>query len=95
HRAITRLEVVNDGRDSLPVDKLKVPVTGLAVYADDSGGLWSDAVTLERRPQAGEAVASVSSGPGVNGVAAQRVAEPRVATGSRFTLNAFGRLFGA
>ncbi len=94
HRAITKLTVINEGRDQLPVDRLKVPVTGLAIYADGSGGLWTDHVTLERRLQPGEAAASVSAGPGVADVQAHRIAEPRVATGSRFTLNAFGRLFG-
>lgn len=96
HRAITRVEVVNGARDALLLDRLKVPVSGLGLYAAGASGLWTDYVTLERKPQEAEAEAeaSVGAGPGVSGVQAARVAGPRVATGGRFSLNAFSKLFG-
>ncbi|MEJ2356879.1 MAG: hypothetical protein P8Y13_02205 [Deinococcales bacterium] len=94
HRAITKVTVVNGTRDAFPLEKLKVPVAALALYASPETGLWTDHVTLERRQATDEAEASVGSGPGVPGVRAERVAEPRVTTTPRFSLNAFGRLLG-
>lgn len=94
HRAITKVTVVNGTQDAFPLEKLKVPVAALALYASPETGLWTDHVTLERRQASDEAEASVGSGPGVPGVRSKRVAEPRVATTKRFSLNAFGRLLG-
>lgn len=93
NRAITKVAIVNGARDPLPLQKLKVPVTGLAVYADASG-LWTDHVTLERKQGEDLAEASVGAGPGVAGVTGERIAEPRVPGTTRFSLNAFGRLLG-
>lgn len=94
HRAITKVTVVNGARDALPLDKLKVPVGGLRIYASSDEGLWTDNVTLERKLQSERAEASIGSGPEVPGVSAVQIAGPRVTTGPRFSLNAFGRLFG-
>ena len=94
HRALTKVTVVNGARDAFSLEKLKVPVPALALYASPGTGLWTDHVTLERRQAGEEAEASVGAGPGVAGVRAERVAAPRIATTSRFSLNAFGRLLG-
>jgi len=95
HRAITRVRVVNGARDAFSLVKLKVPVAGLALYAVPDSGIWTDAVTLERKQASDEADAVVGSGPGVAAGRPERIAEPRLAArGSRFSLNAFGRLLG-
>ncbi len=93
NRAITKVAVVNDAREPLPLQKLKVPVTGLGLYAGEAG-LWTDHVTLERKQADDHAEASVGTGPDVPGVRGERIAEPRMATTPRFSLNAFGRLLG-
>jgi len=94
HRAITKVTVVNGARDALPLDKLKVPVTGLRIYASADEGLWTDNVTLERTLQGAQAEAAIGSGPEVPGLSTVQIAGPRVTTSPRFSLNAFGRLFG-
>jgi hypothetical protein len=94
HRAITKVVVVNGARETLVLEKLKVPVAGLVLYTSQRSGLWTDQVTLERKQGGGVAEASVGAGPNVPGVDAERIAEPRVTTPSRFSLNAFGRLLG-
>ena len=85
---------MNGARDALPLDKLKVPVTGLRIYASADEGLWTDNVTLERTLQGAQAEAAIGSGPEVPGLSTVQIAGPRVTTSPRFSLNAFGRLFG-
>lgn len=95
HRAITRVAVVNGAREAFSLEKLKVPVAGLALYSVPDSGLWTDSVTLERKQASDEADAVVGGGPGVQAAQASRIAEPRLAArGSRFSLDAFGRLLG-
>lgn len=47
-RAITRIRVRNLGPDSLRLERIKLPVLALSLYADQKSSLWTDAVTVRR-----------------------------------------------
>ena len=48
HRAITPIEIRNQGADTLLVDQLRVPVPALSLHEDADSILWTDMVSLER-----------------------------------------------
>ena len=48
HRAITSVRIINRASSNLPLEKLKVPVTGLELFCSGDGHLWTAALTFER-----------------------------------------------
>lgn len=49
HRAVTPVEIKNEGTDTLAVDQLRVPVPALSLHADGDDKLWTDMVSFERK----------------------------------------------
>lgn len=47
HRAITPVELVNDGADTLHVEQLRIPVTALSLH-ESEGQLWTDGIRYTR-----------------------------------------------
>lgn len=91
HRAVTPVDIHNEGAAALRVEQIRVPVTSLALYANDQGHLTTDSVRLVRREGESEATldipdASISDG-------AQRIAEPRFPLASGTIVQAFAELF--
>ncbi len=48
HRAVTPVEIRNEGVGMLPIEQLRVPVPALSIYADKNDSLWTDAVCFVR-----------------------------------------------
>jgi len=48
NRAITRLNIKNRASDPLVLERLKLPVPNLSLYADKSGQLWTQSLNVER-----------------------------------------------
>lgn len=48
HRAVTPVEIRNEGGGMLPIEQLRVPVQALSIYADAHNRLWTDAVCFVR-----------------------------------------------
>ena len=46
HRAITVINIENEGKEAMYVERLNVPVKNLALYADGEGYFWSDSVRV-------------------------------------------------
>lgn len=93
HRIVTPLIVRNGSADTLLLERIKLPVTRLPVYADPHGRLWTPGVRLEREPERDMVEVKLGEGPPAHVPRAERVAEPREAGGSRFSLRAFSALF--
>lgn len=62
HRAITAVHINNRGPDCLPIHRIRLPVQHLALFADCSGELWTEALEMTRQ-DAGEASISLLGGP--------------------------------
>ncbi len=55
HRAVTPVEISNEGTSMLPIEQLRVPVPALSLYADGNDRLWTDAVCFVREEGQNEA----------------------------------------
>jgi hypothetical protein len=58
HRAVTPVEIRNEGNDMLSISQLRVPVPALSLHQDEDDRLWTDAVRLVR--EEGETEASLT-----------------------------------
>jgi hypothetical protein len=93
HRAVTPLHVDNPGPGPLAFDRIAVPVPNLSLYADASGRLWTEAISLTRRDEEG-GLADMEMLPGAptHAGAALRISGPREASEKRI-LRVFESLF--
>lgn len=54
HRAITALEVINDGETVLEIDRLSLPVKILSLFYSSKMGFWTESVRYRVDPDSGE-----------------------------------------
>jgi len=98
HRAVTPLHVHNRATDGLPLERVQVPAPHLTVYASDTQGLWTDAVTVTRRASGDPSSVEIDAGPPAPVEAAQQVHGPRETTRKGLvvtTFRALEALFGS
>lgn len=75
HRAVTAVTVANQAATPLDVARIAVPMPFLALHADRTGRLWTDAVRFVREPDEDTTVQPVAFAP----EGGERLAEPRSA----------------
>ena len=92
HRAVTPVEIRNEGANILPIERLRVPVQALSVYADAEGRLWTDAVCFARRED--ENLASISTLEPSDHLPGRRtkIGEPRAPLETGTIVKAFSKL---
>lgn len=95
HRAITRIQIRNRASRELLLEKLKIPVPHLSLFADESGHLWTESVTLEREEVDGTAKIRISDRPPDLAGRTTLVAGPRVSGRPGLLERAFGNLRAA
>lgn len=93
HRAITAVRIINRAESSLPLEKLKVPVPGLELFASGDGHLWTAALTLEREEDKDQARVRVTERPKA-ATALTPVAQARTPTSRGALIDVFGGLLG-
>lgn len=93
HRAITMVEVRNQGSDALLVERIRLPAPNLALYRTADDALWTQSVTLTRGDDDATAELSIGDVSSAGGVL-QRLAEPREKLSRNIMSQAFNRLFG-
>jgi hypothetical protein len=47
-RAVTPVQIRNNGSDSMPIERINIPAPYLSVHATESGYLWTPALTVTR-----------------------------------------------
>lgn len=62
-RAVTVMQVNNEGADSLSLERVKVPVPLLSLFATPDGRVWSNAVVVTREASGASVNAVVVAGP--------------------------------
>jgi hypothetical protein len=92
HRAVTVVAVHNRGDTTLSLERIKVPVPHLSVFASDDGRLWTERVTLERAEDEGFAQLTIGDNPDDTAGATRRLSEPRLSE-RHFVIRAFEALF--
>ncbi len=92
HRAITPIELRNEGADPLRIERILLPATHLPIYADSKGYLWSGAVCMTRTEGQENARVDVVEGPPAERPDAVLLSDPREPTS---TLNPVLRVFNS
>ena len=92
HRAISAVRIQNNAPSVLHIEKLKVPVPHLSLFASSEGHLWTEALTLEREADSDGTKVRLDDRP-AKIVATERIALPRKTMSKGFLLDAFGELF--
>ena len=67
HRAITVLNIENEGKEAMYIERLNVPVKNLALYADSDGYFWSDSVRITLNPEKSASDFKISGKPEIAG----------------------------
>ena len=93
HRAITQVTVHNRAASQLLIERLSLPVPYLSLFETSDGSLWTQAVTLVRTRDTGEANLHVEPEPPDEAKQASLISEPRQQPGHQTVIRAFGALF--
>lgn len=93
YRAITPLVIRNQAKETLLLDRVRLPVATLSLYRDTDGRFWSQEVTLTRQAGGGLADLALGSGAPAEAAGASRIAEPREAPQRNTLVRAFSALF--
>lgn len=95
HRsAVTPVLIRNQAADSLWLEKLKLPVPYLSLFAGQDSRLWTERVSLTRSETSGMASLDIRSGPPEEAPGAEPVTRPRLTHEPNLLIRAFGSLFG-
>ena len=92
YRAITPVVFHNAGTDVLEVDRMSLPVPYIALYANQEGQLWTQAVTLKRSEGSEMAELDVKKGPPKEAGQSQRLSEARLKADANVVVRAFSSL---
>jgi hypothetical protein len=93
HRCISVLRICNSAKSMLKLEKLKVPVQHLGLYSSEDGNLWTESLIFERESDTADAQVRIADKP-ERTMNVSSVAAPRLRASMRFSLEAFGGLFG-
>jgi hypothetical protein len=91
-RAATPVRIRNLADAPLQVERLKLPVPALSLYAAGDGRLWTETVTMERSEPSEMAGLRVKSGPPPEAGKAELVCEPREALEEHAIMRVFSSL---
>lgn len=93
HRAVSAVRVRNRARDALRLTALNLPMPRLSLYADATGALWTQSLTLERRESQALASLMLEAGAPAHVQDAHKLTPPRQAPSRNPLVRAFSTLF--
>lgn len=93
HRAVTAVTIVNETDTSLPLERLKIPVTHLSLYATKAGSLWTEDVMLRTSEENGIAAVRLAHQIPDDAPSAELVAKPRHDVGDNLAMRVFSSIF--
>jgi hypothetical protein len=93
HRASTRITIKNDGRDVLPIERIRVPVPALSLYQDADGRMWTDTLSLVREADETSAAMSITGVRHQLATGLTLLAAPRKPLEHGTIISAFSRFF--
>jgi hypothetical protein len=92
-RIVCPVELLNQARDELPVEKILLRSQHLTVFKGQ-GCLWSDEVIVRHRGDEGGSVVEMTGSPPAEAGDARLLAQPRTAPARSFTARTFARIKG-
>jgi hypothetical protein len=93
HRALTPVRIRNRSTEVLVLERLKVPVRQLSLFAEPSGRLWTSEVALDRTDDGQSVALHIDVGPPLEARGASPIAGPREAVPKKTAMRAFSALF--
>lgn len=93
HRAVTPVEIVNEGEDNLNVEQLRIPVTALSLYETPAHQLWTSSMRFTRKHGLGSAEFDLLGESEHLPAASTRLGEPREPLQRKSVIQAFSSLF--
>ena len=93
HRAVTPVRIRNRSMETLVLERLKVPVRQLSLFAGADGRLWTSELALDRTDDGHSVALHVEVGPPPEARGAASVAGPREAASKKTAMRAFSALF--
>jgi hypothetical protein len=93
HRAYTECHILNRAKSALTLERLRVPMRYLRLFAAADGRLWTETVTLERRESGDTAALQLGKAPPKAVHPAQPLTEPRGKPEKGGLIRAFSGIF--
>lgn len=93
HRIVTKLRVNNRSTTSLDIERIKIPVRHLSIFADANGCLWTETVSLIRNETNDLASLRVLDGPPEQAKGAHALSPASVRPDANLVERAFQALF--
>jgi hypothetical protein len=93
-RVVTPVQLDNNGKDTLLIERLKLPVPYLSIYASDQNMLWTERVCINRTKDLNLAELSVNAGCPDEATDGSLVAAPRQAGHTNSFVQAISHLLG-
>ncbi len=90
HRAVSVVRIRNRASSGLSLQKLRIPMPTMSLFADADGRLWTEAVTMERMQEGDHAVLKLGRGAPEQAGPATPVSGPRVHSDKGLLFRAFG-----
>ena len=94
HRVISTVEIRNEAKSDLSIEKLRIPAQQMSVYATGAGHFWTESVTLDRKEEGETAAVRLGKGPPQQAPAANPVGGPRTQLPRGVLTRAFAGLLG-
>ncbi len=95
HRVITPILVRNEAETPLLLDRIKLPVPLLSIYARADASLWTQSVVMTRNREENIAALKIADGPPAELGDTHHLGGPREKMASRTLIDQLGALFGA
>jgi hypothetical protein len=94
HRAISLVRIRNRADTQLTLEKLKLPLPHLSLFAAATGHLWTERITVDRGEEGESVEVSLGSGPPPGAEGAAKVSGPRQRMEKGRLISTLGALFG-
>lgn len=94
YRAVTPVEIVNEGDDNLNVEQLRIPVTALSLYETPNHRLWTSSMRFTRQQGLGSAEFDILGTSAHLPRDSREIAPPRNPLQRKSVIQAFSSLFG-
>jgi len=92
HRAVVVVTVINRAVSQLPLEKLKLPMPNLSLFASEDGRLWTEGITLTRQEDGEQAAVTLDADPPAQAGDAVRVGDARLRVERGHLIRAFGHI---
>nr|MEE4269987.1 hypothetical protein [Candidatus Krumholzibacteria bacterium] len=94
HRAISVVRILNHGTTPLPLERLRIPLPLLSLFAGNNGRVWTEAITLERNQDDNLADIKLGHAAPTEAGPCTLIAPPRATMDKRDPIRTFTGLLG-